>query len=139
MTFKANNSILRSNFFAQFIAFVISSLSQTIGSLVDGNIIGQFLGTDSIATFGIVNPLLTTFSVVGAIVSTGSRTRYTRLIGEGKKKDAQSLFSLSCILSVGFAALLMIIHSVFIMTVPYSTPSSSLSCIPTRSRCVISG
>ena len=47
MSIKANNSILRSTFFAQFIAFVISSLSQTIGSLVDGNIIGQFLGTDS--------------------------------------------------------------------------------------------
>lgn len=139
MSIKANNSILRSTFFAQFIAFVISSLSQTIGSLADGNIIGQFLGTDSIATFGIVNPLLTTFSVVRAIVSTGSRTRYTRLIGEGKKKDAQSLFSLSCILSVGFAALLMVIHSVFMMTVLYSTPSSSLSSIPTRSRCVISG
>ena len=110
------SSILRNTFFAQLIAFIISSLTQSIGSLIDGVVIGQFLGTESIAAFGIVNPLITTFSVFGAIVSTGSRTRYTRLIGEGKKKDAQSIFSLSCILSIGFATVLMAI------ILPFASP-----------------
>ena len=32
------------------------SLSSSVGSMVDGIVIGQFLGVDSIAAFGIINP-----------------------------------------------------------------------------------
>lgn len=53
-----NDRILRNTFYVQLIALIISSLSATIGSLVDGIIIGQYLGSDSIAAFGIINPLL---------------------------------------------------------------------------------
>ena len=101
--------ILQNTFFAQLWACIFSSLASTIGSMVDGVIIGQYLGTDSIAAFGVINPLLTVFSVFGAIVATGSRTRFTKLIGEGKVKDAQSVFSLSCILSIGLATLMMVL------------------------------
>lgn len=115
-----NSRILRKTFYAQVFAFFISSLTQTIGSMVDGVIIGQCLGTDSIAAFGIINPLLTVFSVFGAVVATGSRAVFTKLIGAGKKKEAQSVFSLSCVLSVGLASVLMALNLLF------STPIARL-------------
>ena len=120
--------ILHNTFYAQLFAIVISSFAGTIGSLVDGVIIGQYLGSDSIAAFGIVNPLLTIFSVFGAIVATGSRTRFTKLVGSGKVKEAQSVFSLSCILSVGLATIVMLLI----------LPNNS-SCVRTKTPSVISG
>ena len=112
--------ILHKTFYAQLFALVISSLAATIGSLVDGIIIGQYLGSDSIAAFGIINPLLTVFSVFGAIVATGSRTRFTKLIGSGKIKEAQSVFSLSCILSVGLAT------AVMLLILPFASPFAAM-------------
>ena len=112
--------ILQNTFFAQLWACIFSSLASTIGSMVDGVIIGQYLGSDSIAAFGVISPLLTVFSVFGAIVATGSRTRFTKLIGEGKVKDAQSVFSLSCILSIGLATLMMV------LILPFASPFAAL-------------
>ena len=108
-----NEKLLRNTFYAQLVAFILCSLTSTIGSLVDGAIIGQYLGADSLAAFGIVSPLLTVYSVFGAIVSTGSRTRYIKLVGAGKTKEGQSVFSLACIVSGGTAAILMLVMLIF--------------------------
>ena len=99
--------ILRNTFYIQLGVFVAISLTQTVGSLVDGVIIGQFLGVDSIAAFGIISPLLTAFSLFGAIISSGARNRFTRLVGAGKIEEAQKMFSLSFILSVGVSTVAM--------------------------------
>ena len=73
-----------------------------IGNIVDGVIIGRCLGVDSMAAFGIVSPIMEVFALIGAIVQTGSRNRFTRLMGEGKTEKAQRVFSLSFLLSAGF-------------------------------------
>lgn len=107
------SKIIRNTVYAQFIALVISSLTGTIGSLVDGMVIGRFLGVDSMAAFGIVSPLLVAFSVIGAVIANGSRLVFTRLIGQGKVKEAQSFFSLACVLSIGISTLSMILILLF--------------------------
>ena len=97
-------SIIRNTVYAHLAAFILSSLSATIGSLVDGVIIGQYLGVDSMAAFGIIAPLLTAFSRTGTLVSAGARNRFSRFVGEGKLAEAQGVFSLSVVLAVGSAA-----------------------------------
>ena len=84
-----------------------------IGNIVDGVIIGRCLGVDSMAAFGIVSPIMMVFALIGAIVQTGSRNRFTRLMGEGKTEKAQRVFSLSFLLSAGFGIALMIIILIF--------------------------
>ena len=105
--------IIRNTFYIQLSAYVVSELTHMIGNIVDGMIIGRCLGVDSMAAFGIVSPIMVVFALIGAIVQTGSRNRFTRLIGEGKVGDAQKVFSLSFLLSVGFGAVLMIIILLF--------------------------
>ena len=89
------------------------SLSSSVGSMVDGIVIGQFLGVDSIAAFGIINPLMIAFSIIGAVVSAGARNRFTSLLGAGKTEQARQVFSLACALSTGFAAALMLFLIIF--------------------------
>ena len=106
-------SIIRNTVYAHLAAFILSSLSATIGSLVDGVIIGQYLGVDSMAAFGIIAPLLTAFSLTGTLVSAGARNRFSRFVGEGKLAEAQGVFSMSVVLTVGSAAVWMIVMLAF--------------------------
>ena len=108
-----SRSIIRNTFYIQLAAFILLSLSSSVGSMVDGVVIGQFLGVDSIAAFGIINPLMIAFSIIGAVVSAGARNRFTRLLGAGKTEQARNVFSLACILSAGIAAALMVFLLVF--------------------------
>ena len=70
--------------------------------------IGQYLGVDSMAAFGLVSPLMIVFSLFGALISAGARNRFTRLVGGGELERARGVFTLSVLLSVGLAALLML-------------------------------
>ena len=106
-------SIIRNTFYIQLTAFILLSLSSSVGSMIDGVVIGQFLGVDSIAAFGIINPLMIAFSIIGAVVSAGARSRFTRLLGAGKTEQARNVFSLACILSTGIAAALMLFLVIF--------------------------
>ena len=110
---KQDGRIIRNTFYAQLAAFIVSSLTTSVGSMVDGVIIGQYLGVDSMAAFGVVTPLLIVFALAGTMVSSGARNRFTRFIGEGKLDEARGVFSMSCVLSVGFATALMIVMLVF--------------------------
>lgn len=110
---RFGNNIIRDSFYSLLFVFVISSLTTSIGSLIDGVIIGQCLGVDSVTAFGIISPLMFVFALIGSIVSSGSRNRFTRIMGEGKIEEARGVFSLACILSVGMALLLMLIMLCF--------------------------
>ncbi|MBQ9251131.1 MAG: ATP-binding protein [Clostridia bacterium] len=105
--------IIRNTFYIQLSAYIISELTHMIGNIVDGVIIGRYLGVDSMAAFGIVSPIMVVFALIGAIVQTGSRNRFTRLLGEGKTKEAQQVFSLSFLLSIIFGVALMIVILIF--------------------------
>ena len=108
-----NRSIIRNTFYIQLLAFILLSLSSSVGSMVDGVVIGQFLGVDSIAAFGIINPLMIAFSIIGAVVAAGARNRFTKLLGAGKTSQARKVFSMACILSTGIAAALMLFLIIF--------------------------
>lgn len=107
------SKIIRNTFYIQLLAYVLSELTHMIGNIVDGVIIGRCLGVDSMAAFGIVSPVMMVFALIGAIVQTGSRNRFTRLLGEGKAEEAQKVFSLSFIISAGFGLALMIVILIF--------------------------
>ena len=103
------NRIIRNTFYLSLIASIIASMTTSIGALVDGVIIGQCLGLDSISAFGLVSPVIIIFSLIGAMVSTGGRNRLVRLVGSGELDQARGVFTLSVVLSVGFAVLIMIV------------------------------
>ena len=84
--------IIRNAFYLQLGAYVFSQMTRMIGSIVDGVMIGRFLGVDSIAAFGIVSPALVVFSIFGMLISIGSRNLFTRFIGEGKLDEARGIF-----------------------------------------------
>ena len=112
--------IIRNAFYLQLGAYVFSQMTRMIGSIVDGVMIGRFLGVDSIAAFGIVSPALVVFSIFGMLISIGSRNLFTRFIGEGKLDEARGIFSLSLIVSAAGSVMLMTV------TLAFATPIAAL-------------
>ena len=94
------NRIIRNTFYTQLLAFILSSLASAVGNLIDGVIIGQYLGVDSIAAFGIISPLMVVFALGGAVLAAGARNRFTRLVGGGRLEEGRGIFSLACVLSL---------------------------------------
>ena len=96
--------------------YIISSLTTSIGSLIDGVVIGQMLGVDSLAAFGLASPVVIVFAVFGAVIASGARNRFTLMIGHGDMEGAKGVFSLSMLLGVGLSVLMML--AVFIFADP---------------------
>lgn len=80
---KNEKGVLSKTFYITFFVYVLTAFTSVIGFLIDGAIIGQHLGVDSIAAYGIISPLVSMFALIGIVLSAGSRSRFTRLIGEG--------------------------------------------------------
>ena len=111
--YRPGKNIIVDAFLDSLLVFVLTSLTGSIGSLIDGVIIGQFLGVDSIAAFGLVSPLTFVFVLFGSIISSGSRNRFTKLIGEGKLDEARGIFTLSWLFSVGMPLICMVLIIIF--------------------------
>lgn len=109
-----SNRILGHQFVAGMTAYVISSLTSSIGSLIDGVVIGQFLGLDAMAAFGLVNPVVIVFALIGAVLAAGARNRFTMKIGSGDVAGARGIYTLSMILSTGTSVLMMLAVMAFV-------------------------
>lgn|GEM_PF-870013 len=108
-----SNRILRNTFAASTMAYIVSSLTTSLGSLIDGVVIGQFLGLDSMAAFGLASPVLIVFAVIGAILASGARNRFILKIGSGDMAGARGVFTLSMVLSAGTSILMMLVTFLF--------------------------
>ena len=107
------NRIIRNTFFISYFATIVSSLAFSIGGVVDGVIIGQCLGLDSISAFALVSPVTILLSLFTVMVSVGGRNRLVCLVGSGELDRARGVFTLSMILSVGSAILITIMILLF--------------------------
>ena len=111
--------LISNAFLAQSVSFTVASLTTVAGSAVDGMIIGRYMGSDAVAAFGMISPLMTIFAMSGSVLAHGARTRFVHLAGAGKIREANAVFSLACVLSVVLAAAMMILS--MLLASPVST------------------
>ena len=74
---------------------------------MDGAFIGNFLGVDAVASYGMVWPLTLVFGLIGSILSGGSRNLYTDLAGHGRTEEANRIFTLACLMSAAFSCVMV--------------------------------
>ena len=79
---------IEKSFRSSLIVLFLSELTVAIGPLIDGIVIAAFLGTNGVKEFGIVNPALVVYNVIGSVFAVGSVTLCTRLVGRGKTEEA---------------------------------------------------
>ncbi len=101
---RREHSIVENVFRKTLTTYMLNTFTWAVGALVDGAVIGNFLGVDAVAAYGLIWPLTFVYALVGSILSGGSRNLYTRLAGQGKTKEANHVFTLALLLAVGISA-----------------------------------
>ncbi|MBR1442055.1 MAG: ATP-binding protein [Firmicutes bacterium] len=108
------HSIVEKVFTRSLVVYILNKFTWSVGLLVDGAVIGNFLGVDSVAAYGLVWPLTLAFVLVGNILSGGSRNLYTKLVGQGSAKEANHVFTLACLLSFLLSLMLALLAFLFL-------------------------
>lgn len=90
--------------FRKFLSISIAAMAAaTVGMMVDGIVIGNFLGSASMAAFGIVSPLFILFSAVAGIFSNGSISLCGKYIGRDLPEKVNEVFTIAVVCAGGAA------------------------------------
>lgn len=104
-----NDYIVRQIYRKYLTVSIMSMAAATLGMVVDGVVVGNFLGSTSLAALGLCAPLFVLFAAVAGIFSNGSVSVCANYIGRGEKKKVNEVFTVilfvTAILSVVIAVL----------------------------------
>ena len=85
--------IIRKLFVSTFIVQLVSMLSTTINSIIDGMVIGKCLGLQSMTAYGYVTPVILVVSALCVLMGAGTSGACGRAVGSGDKKEISNCFS----------------------------------------------
>ncbi|MGN1086507.1 MAG: MATE family efflux transporter [Porcipelethomonas sp.] len=95
-----NDNLIRKKFNSFLGVSVLATLAATIGMLVDGIVIGQYLGRDCVSSFGLASPVFILIAALAGIFSNGGTSCCSRYIGRGEEQGIKLNFSVTCAASV---------------------------------------
>ncbi len=92
-------------------AQIFSALTVSLCLLIDNVMIGQFLGEECIAAYGLANPLLLAVGAVASLLSAGVQVVCSRALGKGDQEGANGGYSSAIAVAgiVSFAAMALVI------------------------------
>lgn len=110
---ERKSGIIRSLYKSTVVSIVISAVAAMFGMLIDGVIICKFLGTDSMAAYGLVTPLFSIITAVSGVLAIGSQVSCARHLGAGKAERARQVFSACMLMTVAVSVIAIVILLLF--------------------------
>lgn len=92
---------------------VLSNITGLVGPFIDGIVISNFLGSVSMAAFGIATPIPIVLAAISGIFNSGSQALAGRYMGRGQVKELNSLMTLVVLGTTAIGALLTLIMVCF--------------------------
>lgn len=81
--------------------------------VIDGILIGQFIGLEGLAAFNLVYPVFSVLIAIAIVIATGGSAIVGKYLGQNKIKEANHVFNLALILAVIFSITLSAITLFF--------------------------
>jgi len=104
-----------SKLFKQMLASqIVSAMAVTLCLLVDSIMIGRFLGVDSVAAYGLANPILLIFAAFGSMLSSGIQVVCSKAMGNSNEDDIHKYYSVSVVVALLFSAIGVALVLIFI-------------------------
>lgn len=100
---------ISSMFRSTAIIMIVSELTGVIAVLIDGIITSQGLGIDAYSGISLFRPFTSVVFMLAGFFSTGCNIVCSKLVGCGKKKEANEAFNLSSLLAFLVAILLVVL------------------------------
>lgn len=91
------------------VSMIVNELTGVIALLIDGIITSQSLGVEVYAGISLLKPFTSLVLLLVGVLSTGCNLVSSRMIGIGKKKEANEAFNLASLLCVLISVLLILL------------------------------
>lgn len=85
---------------------ILSNITGLVGPFIDGIVISNFLGSVSMAAFGIATPIPIVLAAISGIFSSGSQALAGRYMGKGQVKELNNLMTLVVLGTTAIGAVL---------------------------------
>lgn len=104
-----NGKIINKLFRSSVVSIIAATVAAMIGIVVDGVVIGRFLGEDGMAAYTLVMPVVNLATSFSGILATGAQVVCAHHLGAGDKLKARKAFSVAMIITVAISVILMIV------------------------------
>lgn len=115
------------------LVLINAELADSLCGMIDGIVVGRFLGADAIAAQGIALPIFTIISIFTFLITVGFQQPCTVCIGRGEKAKANGMYSVTMILTIGLSVLIALSGLIFpqdiahLMGAPPSGPITNMA------------
>ena len=107
-----DSTLVREMFFAVSRVSMLMMLTTMIGTVVDGIVTGQYLGTDAVAATGLLSPVILIGTLFGTIIGSGMSLLCSRALGMADPEKMNQSFSLGTWSLLAIGVLLLGIQTV---------------------------
>ncbi len=108
-----NDYIVRKTYLSFVVVSILTSLTATVGMLIDNIIVGRALGSEALGAMGIVGPISLVFSAIGNICSGGGGARAAQALGRGDRNKMNLIFTTNTLLVLVAGGLLTVFGMLF--------------------------
>ena len=101
-------------FFSSFIVFFLSTLTSSLGMIVDGIVIGNTMNVQAVAAYGLISPLNFIFALIGSMLNSGSTNMCAHALGQNDTDEARVIFSMTSYVGLFISLTTAILIGVFV-------------------------
>lgn len=110
---SGSNSIIRHTFRNSVAGIILAAVAVLLGVVIDGIIIGRYLGPDCMAAYTLTAPIISIFTAVSSILSTGVQVICAQRIGANDIPGARRAFSVCMTGTVIISVILTVTAVIF--------------------------
>ncbi len=101
-------------FMKSFGVFFFSTLTSSLGNIVDGLVIGNTMNMASVAAYGLISPMNYAFALVGSLLNSGTMNLCASALGKNRKDEAKGIFSMAFFSGLALSVLAALLIAVFV-------------------------
>ena len=106
-------SLVTKVFLGTFIAFFVSMLVNTLGTMIDGFIVGQSMETEDLSAGSVSAPLWFLIALVINLLTKGCQNSCAEKLSRGKEEEARDVYSMTFMVALVFALIFMVLLIIF--------------------------
>lgn len=108
-----HRSVIARLFRSSVVSMIAAAMAAMLGMLIDGIIIGSLLGTDCMAAYGLILPVLNLATAIAGVLALGAQVVCAQRLGMGSVRGARKAFSMLMVVTVIIAGVMMAVFFFF--------------------------
>ena len=109
MSLERNSKLINRKFITYLIPSILMIFAMQFGSLVDGILVGNFIGNEALSASSLVLPILYVVQIPGFAIGVGGSIVVANLLGKRDVAGAKKAFSFSIIVGMGISLIFALI------------------------------